>query len=109
MYASDLRSVNMQLEFRQKVYAGQLMRIETDKQRAVLETSDKDLILKNSSPRQKIVSRNSLKQIIGQVSEAKNNRHHKLSIETEQQAARKKENLRNVSTQWHVAKTWTKS
>ena len=82
--------------YRQKVYAGQLMRIETDKQRAISEHDNTNLILKNSSPRQKIVTRNSLKRIIGHVTDPSMNGAEKLKTETEQ-AEQRKETLKKVS------------
>ncbi|XP_075241985.1 uncharacterized protein LOC142336898 [Convolutriloba macropyga] len=93
IYASDLKTANMEVEFRQKVYAGQLMRIETDKQRAISEHDNTNLILKNSSPRQKIVTRNSLKRIIGHVTDPSMNGAEKLKTETEQ-AEQRKETLK---------------
>ncbi len=95
-YASDLRSAHLAVEFSQKRYAGQLLRIESDKQRAIKESADSDLVLKNATTRQKMVTSNGLRKIIKEIKDSEKE-NHRVHFETEEQKAEKKERLKKVS------------
>ncbi|XP_063726427.1 uncharacterized protein LOC134854197 [Symsagittifera roscoffensis] len=99
MYASDLKSANHEVEFRQKIYAGQLIRIQNDKNRAIKENENPNLILKNAGSRQKIVSRNGLKRVIEHISEQQGKEGHKTDLETDEQHALRREQIRKVQLQ----------
>ena len=68
MYESDLKTAHLQVEYSQKMYAGQLMRIENDRFRASNESHGSSLS-ESLSPRQKIVSRNTLKRVLDNLNE----------------------------------------
>ena len=70
MYKSDLKSARLQVEFSQKIYAGQLMRIEGDRVRAQNQERSGVISLPDPiSPRQKIVSRGTLKRVLDNLNE----------------------------------------